>query len=152
RVRGPQTADNWPLPVGRALTIGLHSQTSEAIDVDLSPDTKIRSLHGIMSFDGRVWHLEEAPARRQYRLYPWVEFALGDTVLMVVPPAWRRWKGSEFVVDLEANSVVNFSLAHCGMPVVRNLVFRNIGSHSSPPRRLEIALPGYAWANEIIVP
>jgi hypothetical protein len=73
-------------------------------------------------------------------------------VLMLVPPHWHRLRSRDLMVEFECVSALNFSLAHCDVPVVSRLVVHNPGSQPSDHKKLRITVPGYGHTDELTIP
>ena len=55
-------------------------------------------------------------------------------------------------IELDVVRTVNYSLAHCGRPIVTRLTVRNIAAHPSPKTTLCLEVPGYTISHGIVVP
>jgi hypothetical protein len=80
------------------------------------------------------------------------EIEVGETALLLARPQWRRLRRGDMAIDLEVAPGLNYSLVHCGVPLVSRLAARNTGDERTEAARLSMSVPGYAEADDVDVP
>lgn len=150
---GEQATDRWPLPTDRPVRIGRGAAGAVAPDVDLWPDRHVSREHArLWHAEGRWW-LEDAGSKHGTRLEgrllqagrpvvvrPWSHIQLGETVLFLAPPTWRRLLGRDVAIDLDVVGAVSSALAHAGLPIVGRALARSRARVSRPAGRLDLRL------------
>jgi len=63
-----------------------------------------------------------------------------------------RFRWLNISVEFDMTTVVNYSLVHCGLPLVYSLSAHNEGKSSSQPIELELVIPGYGDSHLSIPP
>jgi len=154
------------LPIGAETTvIGRELSGLPDLRVDLSFDPRVSRRHAqVWQQAGQCWIEDlgstngtlvsgiDIRGQGPIPLEPGVEIQIGDTVLMLASPNWHRLRHRNLLVDLEVSPAINFSLVHCGLPLVSRLVMRNWGAEKSDPAKLSIFIPGCAHVQETPVP
>lgn len=170
RVQGPQPTEAWPISsertVERPVLIGRTDRDREPPEIDLWPDERVSRQHARLWFEDGVVRIEDLGSKRgtcvgghrigrheRCTLEPYAEVAVGDTVLMLVPPQWHRLRSRRgLCVEFDCTQTVNFSLVHCRVPIVSRLVARNTGRDALGPAKLVLAINGHAHADPIETP
>lgn len=135
---------------------------STTSDVDLAPDEWVSRRHAHVWYDSGEWWIEDVGTSgagsthgtrvdgkeikgrtTATRLDLWAEIQVGQSVLMLAPPDWRRWRAGDLVIEVTALPVINFSVVHCGIAIVSRVVARNWGTRRSTPSTLALEIPGY---------
>lgn len=165
RVQGAQAKDAWSVPLDRPILLGRSGRGQAVPNIDLWPDHRASRAHARVWLEDGAWRIQDEGSKHgtllggreiqgqgPTQVETYCEIRIGDTVIMLVPPLWHRLRSRDLVVELECVPAINFSLAHCGLPVVSRLVVRNWSGQPSDPKKLGIAIPGYGHTGEITIP
>jgi hypothetical protein len=166
RVRGPQQEESWQLPADRQVVIGRYDPRRPTPDIDLTPDIKVSRRHGLLWYEHDEWWFKDESTNGvriagqkvrggdPIRIDPGEEIQVGDTILMVVSPHWHQLRGRDGSLSVEfvLTPAINFSLIHCGVPVVSRLVVRNWATQQSAPGTLTITIEECGNSRRISIP
>lgn len=166
RIQGQQPQESWQLPSDRQVVVGRYDPRQPAPDIDLEPDLKVSRRHGLLWYEHDEWWFKDESKNGvrvaghkvrgggPIRLETGIELQLGETVLMVMSPHWHRLtsRDGSLIVELEIAPAINFSLIHCGVSVVSQLVIRNWAAQPSAPGTLAIAIEECGYTQPIAIP
>jgi hypothetical protein len=160
RKLGGRADQAWPLPIHKPLVIGRQPDA----DINLSPDPLVSRSHARIWRDANQWWIEDTGSSngtrvrgRKIRGLGPVELSTGDeilvgnTLLELVVSSQPTVRAGPLLIEVQVAPAVNFSLVHCGAPVVETVTVQACYG-ASGSARLMLDLKPYAQARELVVP
>lgn len=162
----------WLLVDGGQYTVGRQTARDKLPEVNLSFDRQVNHRHCLIFGEHGKWWIENlrskqgAQVRRSVnpeewcavacgepmRIWPGDEILIGSTTLVLEPHhRHRAWFG-ELVLEVDLVPAINYSLIHCGLPILVRLAVRNYGRARSLPVKLSIQLLGHGLPNDLFIP
>jgi len=150
--------DTEPNYIGRMVANGMRPH------IDLWPDRKVSRSHALIVVKShRAW-IEDLNSKHgtlvngieigkgRIELSPDSEIKVGDTILVLDPPCRHRVRVKDLVLEVDVAPALNYSLVHCGLPLVSKLTVRNRGNHRLSPFDLAMEIPGFADRVRLTMP
>ena len=162
--RAGQAWSAWPLATHRPVVIGRSSTTGpRQPDIALDHDRFVSRRHAQVSFaDGRWW-IQDLGSRygtvvRGATIGPdsvplsnGDEVLIGNTLLVLAAANRPELRCGRYRVEVDAAPAVNFSLVHCGFPIVEQIVV-HAAAETAQPARLSLHVGAYAAARDLEIP
>lgn len=137
--------------------------TEEAPDWDLYFDQHVSRKHARIWRDNGKWWINDIGSKHGTRIdgkpigtdiisiKPGSVIQTGNTKWTFIPQHWIFIRYQEIVVCAHCMEAINYSLVHCGVPLLSNLTIRNVDSGQSRPLKLAIKIDNYKefWQTEI---
>jgi hypothetical protein len=152
----------WSLQPAQSVVIGRYRDTP---DIDLGADRFVSRAHA------RIWHADDRwwiedlhsshgtlvrgrdirGAVEPTQLTGGDEILIGGTRLIFAAAELRSVRSGQLSIELELAPAVNFSLVHCGLPIVSQVIVRSTSNAPTAQAQLGLSLAPYAEASPLSV-
>jgi hypothetical protein len=155
--------DDWTLQPDRINLVGRKDGDAHEPIVDLTPDLFVSRRHAKIWYEKNSWWIEDLAAKGglvvdgvlaahkgALPLHVDSEILAGNSLLIVDPPNRHRFTVGDVTLDLDVSRKLNFSLNHCGIPLISRLAARNTGVVASTKGTLQISIPEFTESDSIV--
>lgn len=165
-LNGPQKGKEYKIEK-EVISVGRQDKESKWYpDVDLSEDKKVSRKHlkiwqeqgsywikDLQSKHGTMVNGEEIKGKENgILLNLYSEIRIGDSVLKFEPENRLHLERNGLRIDLELLETINFSLLHCGFPLIDNLEIHNNSASDFEPQEISFILCGYSREKIVKLP
>lgn len=134
-------------------------------DLSLEPDHWASRRHARVYIEENKWFIEDLGSKHgtlvdgqeikdqgPVELIPDTPVKTGKTTWTIIPADWLFIRQNDVIIYAPCTTTINYSLYHCGIPIIGTLTARNLGEQNSIPLHLRLWVIDYSDPCEIEIP